>query len=131
LIDPTTATFWPFLKPSSSEFIQPCLNQSRFNLSLAEHRSMTSFLNWFTPPAAPPAAEFEVVTGLDAFISLEDLVPGGHWQELLADAWGVPYSVAAKMTVSTEERQHRTEVSSGGTKGRAPDLRGALYGTAS
>jgi hypothetical protein len=90
---------------------------------------MNSFLNWFIQPAATPAVEFEVGTGLDAFISLEDLVPGGHWQELLADAWGVPYSVAAQMTASAEGLQpsHRPEVRSS----RTPDLRAALSGSAS
>jgi hypothetical protein len=55
---------------------------------------MRSFLNWFILPATPAAVEFEVGSGLDAFVSLEELAPGTQWQELLADAWGVPYSAA-------------------------------------
>jgi hypothetical protein len=86
---------------------------------------MNSFLNWFIKPAAAATVEFEVGTGLDAFMSLEDLAPGANWQELLADAWGVPYNAAAP------QPSQRTEGTAKMAARTTASFHSAVYGTAS
>jgi hypothetical protein len=84
---------------------------------------MNSLLNWFIPSAAAATVELEVGAGLDDFMSLEDLAPGAHWQELLADTWGVPYNAEVL------QPSPRTEAK---RVGRMPACFGsAVYGTAS
>jgi hypothetical protein len=86
---------------------------------------MNSFLNWFIKPAAAATVEFEVGTGLDAFMSLEDLAPGTNWQELLADAWGVPYNAEAP------QPSQRTEGMAKIAARTTASFHSAVYGTAS
>ncbi|MBW4421963.1 MAG: hypothetical protein KME13_22565 [Myxacorys californica WJT36-NPBG1] len=42
-------------------------------------------------------ADIEVAGAIDAFVSLEDVVPDADWAEVLAAAWGMPYPSSAEI----------------------------------
>ena len=42
--------------------------------------------------AAVSESEIEVAGAIDAFVSLEEIAPDAAWNDVLADAWGIPAS---------------------------------------
>jgi hypothetical protein len=66
------------------------------NKNLNTFSPLTTFLQWLTPKAVAPAQvclstiDLEVASSLDAFMNIEDVVPGMDWQNLLAATWGLP-----------------------------------------
>ncbi len=64
--------------------------------SLNTFSPLTTLIQWLTPKAVAPAQDclstidLEVASSLDAFMNLEDVVPGMDWQNLLAATWGLP-----------------------------------------